>query len=117
MRTVALRYGQPELIADLLPVSVDGLMAVATAALGDGRRNRWSAWLAFWTDVAASVLANLLAAEPSVVGRCISAWPAVGVRARRKGYYSRRPTLRRKRNTAEHCTRDAGQAASEPRAN
>jgi DNA-binding XRE family transcriptional regulator len=77
MRAVALVYGQPELIADLLPVSVDGMMAVATVALGDGRRNRWSAWLAFWTGVAASVMANVLAAEPSVIARCISAWPAV----------------------------------------
>jgi hypothetical protein len=77
MRAVALQYGQPELIADLLPISVDGMMAVATVALGDGRRNRWSAWLAFWTGVAASVLANVLAAEPSVVARCISAWPSV----------------------------------------
>jgi Protein of unknown function (DUF2637) len=77
MRAVALRYGQPELIADLLPTSVDGMMAVATVALGDGRRNRWSAWLAFATGVTASVLANVLAAEASVVARCISAWPAV----------------------------------------
>jgi hypothetical protein len=77
MRTVGVRYGQPELIADLLPISVDGMMAVATVALGDGRRNRWSAWLAFWTGVTASVLANVLAAEPSVVARCISAWPAI----------------------------------------
>jgi hypothetical protein len=77
MRAVALAYGQPELIADLLPVSVDGMMATATAALSDGRRNRWSAWLAFWTGVIASVLANVLAAEPSLVGRCISAWPAI----------------------------------------
>src|SRR4051812_45967177 len=77
MRSLALQYGQSELIADLLPISVDGMMAVATIALGDGRRNRWSAWLAFWTGVAASVLANVLAAEPSVVARCISAWPAI----------------------------------------
>src|SRR5262249_3755874 len=70
MRAVALEYGQPELIADLLPVSVDGMMAVATVALGDGRRPRWSAWLAFWTGVAASVMANVLAAEPSVIARC-----------------------------------------------
>jgi hypothetical protein len=77
MRGLAMRYGQPELIADLLPVSVDGMMVVATVALGDGRRNRWSAWLAFWTGVAASVIANVLAAEPSGIARCISAWPAV----------------------------------------
>jgi hypothetical protein len=77
MRTVAVRYGQPPLIADLLPISVDGMMAVATVALGDGRRHRWSAWLAFWTGVAASILANVLAAQPSLPARCISAWPAV----------------------------------------
>lgn len=77
MRGLALRCGQPELIADLLPVSVDGMMVVATVALGDGRRNRWSAWVAFWTGVAASVTANVLAAEPSGIARCISAWPAV----------------------------------------
>ena len=70
MRAVASRYGQSELIADLLPVSVDGMMAVATIALGDGRPNRWSAWLAFWTGVAASVLANVLAAEPSSAQGC-----------------------------------------------
>jgi hypothetical protein len=50
------------------------MMAVAPVALGDGRRNRW---LAFWTGVAASVLANVLAAEPSLVAPCISAWPAI----------------------------------------
>jgi DNA-binding XRE family transcriptional regulator len=77
MRAVALAYGQSELIADLLPISVDGMMATATAALGDGRRHRWSAWLAFWAGVIASVLANVLAAEPSLVARCISAWPAI----------------------------------------
>jgi Protein of unknown function (DUF2637) len=77
MRGLAMRYGQPELIADLLPVSVDGMMVTATVALGDGRRYRWSAWLAFWTGVAASVIANVLAAQPSGIARCISAWPAV----------------------------------------
>ena len=77
MRGLAVRHGQPELIADLLPVSVDGMMVVATVALGDGRRHRWSAWAAFWTGVGASVVANVLAAEPSGIARCISAWPAV----------------------------------------
>jgi Protein of unknown function (DUF2637) len=77
MRGLAVEYGQPAVIADLLPISVDGMMVVATIALGDGRRNRWSAWLAFWTGVTGSVIANVLAAEPSGVARCISAWPAV----------------------------------------
>jgi hypothetical protein len=77
MRHLALAYGQDQAVATLLPVSVDGLMVVATIALGDGRHNRWSAWLAFWSGVAASVVANVLAAEPSMVARTISAWPAV----------------------------------------
>jgi hypothetical protein len=77
MRGLALRYGQTELIANLLPLSVDGMMVVASVALGDGRRHRWSAWLAFWIGVAASVIANVLAAQPTPIARCISAWPAV----------------------------------------
>lgn len=77
MRHLALEYGQDHAVAALLPLSVDGLMVVATVALGDGRRNRWSAWLAFWSGVLASVLANVLAAEPSTIARCISAWCAV----------------------------------------
>lgn len=77
MRHLAIQYGQDKLIATLLPVSVDGMLVVATIALGDGRRYRWSAWLAFWVGVVASVIANVLAAEPSAIARCISAWPAV----------------------------------------
>lgn len=77
MRHLALEYGQTEAIADMLPISVDGMLVVATVALGDGRRYRWSAWLAFWIGVTASIVANVLAAEPSAIARCISAWPAV----------------------------------------
>jgi hypothetical protein len=77
MRHLAVEYGQTEAIADMLPISVDGMLVVATVALGDGRRYRWSAWLAFWIGVTASIIANVLAAEPSAVARCISAWPAV----------------------------------------
>lgn len=77
MRHLSLRYGQDHVIATLLPISVDGMLVVATIALGDGRRHRWSAWVAFWTGVAASVVANVLAAQPSAIARCISAWPAV----------------------------------------
>lgn len=77
MRHLALEYGQDAAVATLLPVSVDGLMVVATLALGDGRRYRWSAWAAFWAGVAASVVANVLAAPPSGIARTISAWPAI----------------------------------------
>jgi hypothetical protein len=72
---------------------------------GDGRRNRWSAWLAFWTGVAASVLANVLAAEPSVVARVHLGVAGDRVRARRGGHHARRPRPRGRRR------RGAGQLA------
>ncbi|MDG4751706.1 DUF2637 domain-containing protein [Micromonospora sp. WMMD718] len=79
MRTVALDAGQSPLLAALLPLSVDGMILVATLALGDGRRSRWSAWLAFLVGVAASLAANVLAAEDDTVSRVVSAWPAVAL--------------------------------------
>src|SRR2546430_2365476 len=77
MRGLAIRYGQEQVIAAMLPISVDGMLVVATVALGDGRRYRWSAWLAFWVGVGASIVATVRAAQPSAIARCISAWPAV----------------------------------------
>ncbi|MEW2477791.1 DUF2637 domain-containing protein [Micromonospora gifhornensis] len=79
MRTVALDAGQSPFLAALLPLSVDGMILVATLALGDGRRSRWSAWLAFLVGVAASVAANVMAAEDDAVSRAVSAWPAVAL--------------------------------------
>ncbi|MEU1585233.1 DUF2637 domain-containing protein [Micromonospora sp. NPDC005710] len=79
MRELALRAGQTPLLATLLPLSVDGMILVATLALNDGRRSRWSAWLAFLVGVAASLAANVLVAKPDAVSRVVSAWPAVAL--------------------------------------
>ena len=79
MRGLALTYGQEPLIATLLPLSVDGLVIVSAVAIGDGRRHTWSAWLSFWTGVGASIVANVLAAQPNLTARAISAWPAVAL--------------------------------------
>ena len=81
MRGLAIRHGQDSLIATLLPLSVDGLVVVAAVAVGDGRRHTWSAWLSFWLGVGASVIANVLAAQPGIISRAISAWPAVALLA------------------------------------
>ncbi|MGY3516646.1 DUF2637 domain-containing protein [Micromonospora sp. PTRAS2] len=78
-RELALMAGQTPLLAALLPLSVDGLVLVGTVALGDGRRSRWSAWLAFLVGVAASLAANVTVAAPDVVSRLVSAWPAVAL--------------------------------------
>ncbi|MET8253286.1 DUF2637 domain-containing protein [Micromonospora sp. NPDC005197] len=79
MKVLAERAGQPPTLAALLPLSVDGMILVATLALGDGRRSRWSAWLAFVLGVAASVVANVAVAPPSATARVVSAWPAVAL--------------------------------------
>lgn len=80
-RDLALAYGQTRLVASLVPVTTDALMLVATLVMLDDRQQqrpvRASAWLAFGAGVAASVTANVLAAEPSWTARTISAWPAV----------------------------------------
>ncbi|PWR13461.1 hypothetical protein DKT69_20495, partial [Micromonospora sicca] len=79
MRTLALKAGQTPFLATVLPLSVDGMILVSTLALGDGRRSRWSAWLAFLVGVAASLAANVLVADPHPVARVVSAWPAVAL--------------------------------------
>ncbi|MET7417685.1 DUF2637 domain-containing protein [Dactylosporangium sp. NPDC005555] len=79
MRELAERAGQAPILAALLPLSVDGMVLVATLALGDGRRSKWSAWLAFLVGVAASLAANVIVAPPGIVARVVSAWPAVAL--------------------------------------
>lgn len=79
MRTLAVANGQTHLIGTLMPVSVDGMILVATLAIADGRTRKGSAWVAFLIGVAASVTANVLAAPDTVLARCISGWPAVAL--------------------------------------
>ncbi len=80
---VALRFGERPEVAFVLPLSVDGMLIVASTAMVEdkrhGRRVRWSARIAFTTGVAASVAANIAAAHPSVGARIVAAWPAVAL--------------------------------------
>ncbi|GAA1755980.1 DUF2637 domain-containing protein [Luedemannella helvata] len=83
MVSVALSVGERPDVAYVLPLSVDGMLVVASVAMVDDRRNgrrvRWSARIAFATGVVASVAANVAAAEPSVGARIVAAWPAVAL--------------------------------------
>ncbi|WP_435123342.1 DUF2637 domain-containing protein [Micromonospora tulbaghiae] len=83
MVSVALRFGERPEVAYVLPLSVDGMLVVASAAMVEdkraGRRVRWSARAAFAVGVAASVAANIAAAEPSLGARIVAAWPAVAL--------------------------------------
>lgn len=83
MVDVALRVGERPDVAYVLPLSVDGMLVVASVAMVDDRRAgrtvRWSAKLAFTVGVLASVAANVAHAEPTVGARIVAAWPAVAL--------------------------------------
>ncbi|MDG6110249.1 DUF2637 domain-containing protein [Dactylosporangium aurantiacum] len=80
---VALRHGERPEVAYVLPISVDGMLIVASAVMVEDKRNghrvRWSARIAFVAGVAASVAANIAAAQPTVGARIVAAWPAVAM--------------------------------------
>jgi len=65
----------------LLPLSVDGLVVAASMVLFTRRRTGLPggrlAWAALLGGVAASLTANVAAAEPTVIARVIAAWPAL----------------------------------------
>lgn len=83
MVEVALGVGERPDVAYLVPLSVDGMLVVASVAMVDdkraGRRVRASARLAFVVGVAASVGANIAAAQPTIGARVVAAWPAVAL--------------------------------------
>jgi hypothetical protein len=63
IRDVAVLGHQPALVADLLPLSIDGLMLIATLAMAEdkaaSRRPRPWARFGFWFGAAISVTANV----------------------------------------------------------
>jgi hypothetical protein len=67
----------------LLPVSVDGLAVAASMTMLVRRRAGEGAgvlpWVALLLGLGASLAANVAAAEPTVVGRLVAAWPPVGL--------------------------------------
>jgi hypothetical protein len=71
--------------ARLWPLSVDGLVLLATDGLlrrghGSGRRRRWALWAAFGFGIAVSLAANI-AAAPSLGWRpvLVAGWPPVAL--------------------------------------
>jgi hypothetical protein len=80
---VTLRYGERPEVAYVLPISVDGMLLVASTVMVDDKRAggmvRWSARVAFTAGVAASVAANIAAAQPTLGARIVAAWPAVAL--------------------------------------
>lgn len=83
MFQLVLRYEQSSWTAALLPISVDGMIAVASMSLlvdsRMGRRSGLLPWTLLVLGSAASLAANVAVAEPSVVGRLIAAWPSTAL--------------------------------------
>lgn len=67
----------------LLPLSVDGLIVSASMTMRARRRAGLPAgalaWCALLLGVAGSLAANVAAAEPTVVGRLVAAWPPLAL--------------------------------------
>jgi hypothetical protein len=67
----------------LLPVSVDGLIVAASMSMLVRRRAGMPAgalaWASLLAGIGASLAANVAAAEPTMVGRVVAAWPPVAL--------------------------------------
>jgi Protein of unknown function (DUF2637) len=67
----------------LLPISVDGLAVAASMTMllrrRAGERAGVLSWVALLLGLGASLAANVAAADPTVVGRLVAAWPPVGL--------------------------------------
>jgi hypothetical protein len=67
----------------LLPISVDGLAVAASMTMLVRRRAGLYAgalaWVALLLGLGASLAANVAAAEPTVQGRLVAAWPPLGL--------------------------------------
>jgi hypothetical protein len=78
MRALGIRAGEGWR-ADILPLSVDGLLVAASLVLYVRRRAGLRAkalpWAGLMLGVSASVAANISAAEPTILGRLVAGWP------------------------------------------
>jgi hypothetical protein len=81
-RTLAVLAGEGGL-AYVLPVSVDGMMLATSRSIlrrrRAGLRVPGLSWFGFLLGFVGSVAANVAAAEPTLAGRLVAAWPPVAL--------------------------------------
>jgi Protein of unknown function (DUF2637) len=81
-RSVAVMAGEEDL-APVLPLSVDGLIIAAMMKMQAQQRAGEPVgalpWVSFLAGVGASLAANIVAAEPTFLGRCVAAWPPLAL--------------------------------------
>jgi hypothetical protein len=80
MHTLVELHGQPGWVAELTPLSVDGMIvAASTTLLADSRTGERGAvlpWALLVVGSVASLAANVAVAQPTAAGRVIAAWPS-----------------------------------------
>jgi hypothetical protein len=80
---VALAAGERTELAHVIPLSVDGVLVVASVCMVDarreGRKPSWQTKVGFAAGIAASVGANVMSAQPTTLGRLVAAWPALAL--------------------------------------
>jgi hypothetical protein len=80
---VAQIAGERDELAHIIPLSVDGVLVVASIAMVDarreGRKPSWQTRLGFIVGIAASIGANVMSAHPTILGRAVAAWPALAL--------------------------------------
>ncbi|PXY25130.1 hypothetical protein BAY59_24190 [Prauserella coralliicola] len=78
MRALAAEHGE-QWLSYITPLSVDGLLVVASLVIVEARRRGDRgpvlAWLALVAGVLASLAANVAAAGPDLTSKVIAAWP------------------------------------------
>ncbi|AGZ40716.1 DUF2637 domain-containing protein [Actinoplanes friuliensis] len=83
MSHLARLHGEPAEVAVALPLTVDGMLIVATIVMADDKRRygvvRPVARIAFPIGVIASVAANIAGADPTLWARFIAAWPPIAL--------------------------------------
>jgi hypothetical protein len=85
MHALALQHREGPVASALIPLSVDGMIVAASMSLLlDSRLGHCGGllpWALLVTGAAASLAANIAAAEPTAAGRVIAAWPSFALTA------------------------------------
>ncbi|MFI7536707.1 DUF2637 domain-containing protein [Streptosporangium sp. NPDC049376] len=83
MHELCLRHGEDRLAAVLIPLTVDGIIVVASMSIllanRYGSRGGALAWALLVVGSLASLGADIAVAEPGLIGRVIAAWPSVAL--------------------------------------
>jgi Protein of unknown function (DUF2637) len=79
-RELALRHGEAQWSATLIPLSVDGMVVAASMSVllasKSGGRGEWLPWALLIVGSLASLAANVAVADATVISRLIAAWPS-----------------------------------------